>query len=370
MKILFIHPTVKNVNDLYGADKILLYVLELLYKENEITVLLPAESVLCDYIKNISENIKIVINSNIPIVYSKIGLKGILKLPFELKKINKIFSKKEFDLIYCNTLAVISLLFTNWSKKKVIHIHEIIENKILNFGFSFLIKLSKAKVICVSEHVKKNLLFSKKYYVIHNGIPDIAKNSFQSEINEKKINFVLPGRYMKKKGQWFLLETLKTFDKNLLSKCNFYLYGSASPTRQNEVKELKDLIQEYDLSKFVFLCGFENDIGKIYEISDVILVPSIMADPFPTTVLEAMMFSKPIISTNHGGASEIIEESFGRLISPNNVKEFSDAILFFIENINQLNQMKINARKKFENYLTLEKFNERLQDFWKEEIEC
>ena len=91
-------------------------------------------------------------------------------------------------------------------------------------------------------------------------------------------------------------------------------------------------------------------VDKIYENADVILIPSIMADPFPTTVLEAMLFSKPLISTNHGGASEIIDDNFGKLISPNDTDAFVNAIRYFIKNISCLCEFGKNARKKYENY--------------------
>ena len=77
MKLLFIHPSV----ELYGADKILLYILEILHKDNEITVLLPKDGILVQYIKNISSKINIVLREDMPIVHSKIGIKKLITLP-------------------------------------------------------------------------------------------------------------------------------------------------------------------------------------------------------------------------------------------------------------------------------------------------
>ena len=57
MKLLFIHPSV----ELYGADKILLYILEILHKDNEIRVLLPKYGILVQYIINISSKVNVVI---------------------------------------------------------------------------------------------------------------------------------------------------------------------------------------------------------------------------------------------------------------------------------------------------------------------
>ena len=357
MKLLFIHPSV----ELYGADKILLYILEILHKDNEITVLLPKDGILVQYIKNISSKINIVLREDMPIVHSKIGIKKLITLPLWIRKFSCVFEKSSFDFVYCNTLATVPLLFTNWSKIKICHVHEIIENSILNFGFSLLLKLGANKVICVSEHVKQHLLFSKKYTVVHNGIPDLAQSKIleNEKTNSYKVRFVLPGRYMPKKGQWFLVEALKKLSEDELNKCEFLLYGSPPPNRPKLGEELKTLVTSSNLMSYVHLFPFTNDINEIYENADVILIPSIMADPFPTTVLEAMMFSKPLISTNHGGASEIIDDNFGKLISPNDTDAFVNAIRYFIKNISCLCEFGKNARKKYENYLTVNHFKNR-----------
>jgi hypothetical protein len=73
--------------------------------------------------------------------------------------------------------------------ENIIHVHEIIESKLLNFAFSVLIKIKTKNVICVSEHVRRHLLFSRNYKVVHNGIPDISNNNACSVSD--KIKFVL-----------------------------------------------------------------------------------------------------------------------------------------------------------------------------------
>ncbi|MDY2696639.1 MAG: hypothetical protein SOV80_00245, partial [Bacilli bacterium] len=70
MKILFVHPSL----ELYGADKILLYLLQMLSPKHEITVLLPKNGTLVEYIRKISANINIVISDKLPIVHSKLKI--------------------------------------------------------------------------------------------------------------------------------------------------------------------------------------------------------------------------------------------------------------------------------------------------------
>lgn len=357
MKILFVHPSV----ELYGADKILLYILQILNNEkNDITVLLPNEGVLIEYIKKISSNITIIVDKRLPIAHSKLGLKDYCLLPKRIRKIEKVFKNNSFDYIYCNTLAVTLLLFTNWSKKRIIHVHEIIENPILNFIFSVLVRIRTRKVICVSNRVKENLHFSKHYSVVHNGIPDEAKHVLQNEVGDT-IQFVLPGRYMPKKGQWFVLDALHLLPQEYLSKIHISFFGSAPPNRKEFQCELENKIYESGLSNVVSLHAFEKDISKIYIKANVILVPSLMPDPFPTTVLESLMFSRPVISTNHGGAAEILSEKYSFLISPNDIEALAAALRFFVDNCNQIPRMSEFAREKYEDYLTEQKFAQRFK---------
>ena len=366
MKILFVHPSV----ELYGADKILLYILEILFeKKHELTVLLPKDGVIISYIKNISSDIKIVTDERLPIAHSKLGLKDYISLPKKIRQIEKLFPKHSFDIVYCNTLATVLLLYTKWSKKRICHVHEIIENKLLNFAFSFLLKFRTQNVICVSCRVKNNLLFSKKYSVVHNGIPDIAEAELQNEVSDV-VQFSLPGRFMPKKGQWFLIEALKLLPKEYLEKIHVSLYGSPPPNRTEYQGELENVIKTAGLENIVSLKPFTSDISQIYKNANVILVPSLMADPFPTTVLESLMFSRPVITTNNGGAVEILDETYSKIIFPNDSESFAEALKFFVDEKEKIFEMGKNARNKYENYLTIKKFERRFFKFLQMEALC
>ena len=361
MKILFVHPSV----ELYGADKILLYMLKMLSGRNhELTVLVPKDGVLLTHIRDISAQIKIIVDEKLPIAHSKLGVKDYFCLSHRIWQVGKRFPRKSFDIVYCNTLATVLLLYTRWGKARVAHVHEIIENPALNFAFSILVRMRTKNVICVSKRVKENLLFSKKYAVVHNGIPDMATSAVRNSISGKVL-FALPGRFMPKKGQWFLLGALKRLPKAYLDKMHISLYGSPPPNRMELQAELEKQVQESGLQSVIAMHPFETDISKIYMGANVILVPSLMADPFPTTVLEALMFARPVITTDNGGAVEILDDSYARIIKPNDEQAFADALIYFVDNAELIPEMGALARKKYEDYLTLEMFGERFLHFLK-----
>jgi glycosyltransferase involved in cell wall biosynthesis len=130
--------------------------------------------------------------------------------------------------------------------------------------------------------------------------------------------------------------------------------------------DLLSKIEKAGLTNKIKLMGFVNDIDSLLASADVCLIPSLMKDPFPTTVLEAMSAGKPIIATNHGGAVEAIRDGIsGCLIEPNNPKQFAQTIRQLIENPALCNRLGKEAKADFETRFTLENFRQNWLQFQK-----
>jgi glycosyltransferase involved in cell wall biosynthesis len=66
------------------------------------------------------------------------------------------------------------------------------------------------------------------------------------------------------------------------------------------------------------------ELAAAYHLADVIAVPSIVFDTFPTVILEAMAAGKPVIATCWGGAREIVlEGQTGYIINPFDTPDFA-----------------------------------------------
>ncbi len=66
----------------------------------------------------------------------------------------------------------------------------------------------------------------------------------------------------------------------------------------------------------------------------------------PVSIMEAMSFGIPVIATNVGGTSEIVNEVNGVLLKPNpSIQEVSDAVHFFV-NLNEENKSKFRLATK------------------------
>lgn len=88
-------------------------------------------------------------------------------------------------------------------------------------------------------------------------------------------------------------------------------------------------------------------------------------DNTPVSIIEAMALGLPVISTNVGGLSFLIDHnSTGILLKPNNTDVFVNEIKKIISNSNQVSQMVLNARKKVQQFdwqVVKHKWNDVLQ---------
>jgi glycosyltransferase involved in cell wall biosynthesis len=65
---------------------------------------------------------------------------------------------------------------------------------------------------------------------------------------------------------------------------------------------------------------------KVYNASDVVIIPSLFSEGTSLSALEAMACGKSVVASNIGGINDIIINGYnGFLVSPN-VKEFAKAI--------------------------------------------
>jgi glycosyltransferase involved in cell wall biosynthesis len=368
--IAVFHPSA----ELYGADRILVNALKAIPNAINKKVYLFRGGPLTRLIEAEVENSEVIIKTDMPVIYRKIFTPfGIVKFAsqwiqflFFLRKENH---KNQFTSGYVNTLSCsfILPLLAILRIKRFVHVHEIIDSpKVIGGLTAWIAQLFSNKIVCVSNAV---LLGLKRYVkhidvkgvVIHNGISAI-------EVNKKKksdtINFYLFGRIKPEKGQWFLIEALATISKEKLKNTKFVLMGGVVDGQENVLLELEEKIRAYGLANHVEIRDFVPNIADAMSDADVCLIPSLMKDPFPTTVLEAMSAAKPVITTNHGGAKEaVLDQETGFLVHPNNTEELANSIVNLINRKKELPQLGAKAKLRYQNLFTTKHFNKKWMRF-------
>lgn len=354
-KIAIIHPS----SELYGADRILVEALMASDEGSQKTIYLRQDGPLVEHINKSVKNVRIKIVEFIPVIAkNEFNVKGIINFLRNIVKFHYFIRKEQvennYQSYYLSTLATTFVLLNLYKikAKRVIHVHEIIESpRVFNLLLSRLANKYSNLVICVSQVVKdniiKNLKDDRKVIVLHNGIPRLGGLEDSSNLSDN-IKFYLFGRIMPKKGQWLLVEALAGVPREMLAGHKFTIVGGVLDGHEYLIDELKSKIIQNGLEEFVSIVPFSKDISPLMRDASVCLVPSIMKDPFPTTVLEAMSAGRLVIASNSGGAVEAIkDEESGLLFEMNNAIALRKRIEEVLNNPALINKL---GRRGFEHY--------------------
>jgi len=255
--------------------------------------------------------------------------------------IGLIYCKYKFkvDKLYCLNLTE-KLVMTPVAKLfgyKVIWLeHLSIEPVISKNIFRFLYKWWSrfAKIVAISEFVKIELekIGIKNIKVIYHGI-DPAKYKKQENLFEvmaekrsedyDKKNFTIGcvAKLEKVKGLEYLIKAVDLL-KPEIPNIDCIIVGEGSQ-KQN----LHWLIETLNLQNKVKLVGYkDNFLDWVYDF-DIFVLPS-LKESLGIILLETMACKIPIVSTDVGGVSEIINnENQGALVESKSPRAIADAVL-------------------------------------------
>ena len=379
--ILFIHQSA----ELYGSDKTLLLLLKNLDKNKfKPIVLLPFDGPLKEALEN--ENIEVVIAPVLKLyrkLFTPKNLIGFFKdIKVAFKIVNELHKKYQFTLIYSNTLAVLLGIMFAWKNniKHLWHVHEIIEKpSLFKKAFVGLLSLKSNTHIVYNSQATKvfwelNKSIINKGVVIWNGIEiytpesstselfDIRKNLFLAQPNE--IILALVGRISRWKGQMILLDAFNNLvQKNENIKLVFV--GAPPPNQEKFQEDLEERIASFKLNDKVLIIPFQNEIHKIWQAIDIAVVPSTEPEPFGMVAIEAMLAHKPIVGSNHGGLTEIIENNAtGFLVTPNSVQDLVIALEKLIQNELLRKEMGENGYLRVTTAFSVEQYVDSFEKFF------
>lgn len=81
-----------------------------------------------------------------------------------------------------------------------------------------------------------------------------------------------------------------------------------------ELKEAMELVEKLSLSSKVIFLGYQNDVADLIASADILLLPS-SQESFGLVAIEAMASGVPVVASNVGGLSEVIEHGVTGFLS-------------------------------------------------------
>ena len=205
-------------------------------------------------------------------------------------------------------------------------------------------------IICCSnymlDHIQHELSAANaKIHVIPNGVEvDRFKNNggpqlFSAEVSEDRKIILYVGRIVREKGIFTLLEALD--ELRTRGKDVSLVFVGEGPLKEDLAKE----VLRRRLSDRVKITGFvdQEKLVSLYNSCDAFVLPS-HYEPFGMVALEAMASRVPVVVSDVGGLSEIVEDGVtGVKVPSSDPHALAEGILRVLDNQELSQRLKENA---------------------------
>ena len=333
------------------SNMLAVHTLALLKINYRVTVLVPKDSDAINSINNIlslvkngKKLLKIIEYTKSQFYYAKLSNKNFFKSIFS--KIDGCFVHNARLIAFTKKYTTATLFAVNHTGKK----SQIKYYKKADLVFS----VNKT----INEELISNGINDKKCFVCPNTLSELPAHSNKSK-NNKDVCLVIGviGRLVRKKGFEDFIEALKIL-KSRNKKFKAYIAGDGEL-----LSHLKILSQEINEIKFL---GWIKNKYKFYNEIDIFCQPSHF-EPFGLTIIEAMSYGLPVVSTDCDGPKEIIKESskYGFIVPINKPFDMANVLEDLLNDKNKRNRVGLDARKRVEKYYTIEKLQSLLSEFTK-----
>jgi len=328
-----------------GAEKVMLNTYNALSKEHKVYCFLPVNSFIKKHIA----------------IEDLVEFHSIFNLVSSVKLLKP-------DKVILNNKKTLKFLFPIklFSPKVQIyyHSHSYFRNSLELAIYSFCFVPFLYSIFCVSKSLKENhtayLINNKKHKLLYNGFNFKISSKTKTKTN-KDINIFFWAQFRVWKGHLFLLNVIKKIDN---PNIKFHFVANIQDVEsENLLKKIKLVAKNQGIEKQVILhLNKENYLDVIQENADIALSCSQIQDPLPTIIIESLSMGIPILATNVGGSSEILEKH-QTLLSSVNLDEFSSKLNQLVQNYQKINSNKL--KQHFNDYFSLCKYESNILTIFK-----
>jgi len=313
-----------------------------------------------------------------------IGKSNLMKISIIFKILKKVYESiknKKYDYSYMTLTTtgagfykdfLVVLLLKLFKVKIIFHLHNkgVLKNSKAYYNrllYKVVFKNTKCILLsnCLYKDVK-NYVKKKNVFICNNGIPNseyLIKNTLIQHIEDSNTcKFLFLSNMMQEKGVFILLEATKKLQaKGYKFECHFV--GACSDITN---QFLKNKVEEFGIENKVHIHGQKvNDAKRdIFQEADVFVFPTYYHNEcFPLVLIEAMLYSLPVISTPEGAISEMVLEGKTGLLTPQkNSDKLAEAMEYMLKHPKERIHMGIKGRKRYEEKYTISIFEQNIVD--------
>lgn len=281
-----------------------------------------------------------------------------------IMELHRIVKRHAIDLIHANSLSV-ALLGGIVARINRI---PILMHKRYATSYGILDKLCEKllhRVILVSEATRWDFAPAEKQTLIYNGVDLDAFQASREEVETLRTELfpdepdtaALVGvvtRITPEKGIHVLVRAMQ----ELKGRIDVKLLIVGGPYFEKDVDYMDTLKQEVadlGIEDSVIFTGFLSDTRIVTSLLDIVLVPSVIPEACPRTIIEAMAVGKPVIATPLGGSKELVTPETGILVPPEDASAVAKAITTLVSDRERLKAMSKAARNRAVDLFSSEK---------------
>ena len=286
-----------------------------------------------------------------------------------IKTIFILLIDRKIKILHIHTASYNSFWRSSWfvgigklfHKKVILHIHG---GGFKEFYYSEPERISKIlnrsdRIVTLSESWQKffrEISHCKEIEIVNNIVPEPIQINI---VKDQKFHLLFLGTITEAKGIYDLIQIFIQNKEQYQNRVVLHIGGNG------EVAKLKLLIKENSLEDLVIYEGWISGNRKIelLNLADAFILPS-YTEGMPVSILEAMSYKLPILSTTVGGIPEVVlNKENGILFNPGDTNSIVAAINYLQDNKNVARLMGDNSFRRIISYLP-DNVGHKLQDLY------
>ncbi|HYP44797.1 MAG TPA: glycosyltransferase family 4 protein [Propionibacteriaceae bacterium] len=337
--VLVAHPSA----ELYGSDRVLLEsVSGLLAAGWQVVATVPRPGPLVDELVARGAGVEICPTP----VLRKSALRpaGLVRFALEVAAsvapACRLLARTGAEAVYVNTVTVPTwMLWGRVLRRRVLcHVHE------AEGSASPLLRRLLALPLLLAHQVLVNSTFSldvlgsaiptlrRRATVIYNGVPGPSAPTPARAVLTPPIRLLFVGRLSPRKGPQVAVAAAAELQRRGV-EVHLHLLGAVFSGYEWFEAQLRQAVAAAGLVDAVRFLGFDADVWPHLGASDIVVVPSVLDEPFGNTAVEAMLAARPLVVSATSGLREAAQGYPSAVfVTPDQPEALAEAVLDVVAN--------------------------------------